>query len=123
MTTTASLRRALQDSKLLGDALAGDTWAAWRALLLAAMGEPLKPDELELFKKFTHRDNPPEQRVDELWCVIGRRGGKSKAISALACYLACLCDFRSKLSAGETGLVLIVAPDQRQASVILSYAA
>ena len=28
-------------------------------ILLAAMGEPLTPDELETFKTFTGRDTPP----------------------------------------------------------------
>src|SRR5262249_18721126 len=95
-TSTASLRRALADPKLLGTALQGDSWAAWRALLLAAMGEELTPAEIELFKKFSHRDNPPDHRIDELWVIAGRRGGKSSAIAVLACYLACLCGFQAK---------------------------
>ena len=47
-----SLRNALSDSNLLGRALAGESWAAWRALLLASMGEKLRPAELEHYKEF-----------------------------------------------------------------------
>ena len=47
MTPKVSLRQALEDPSLLGTALAGPSWHAWRSLLLAAMGEPLNPDELE----------------------------------------------------------------------------
>ena len=33
--------------------------AAWRAILLAAMGEPLTQDELKTFTKFTGRTDTP----------------------------------------------------------------
>ena len=52
------------------------------------MGEPLNPDELETFQRFTGRTTPPSQRVDELWCCVGRRGGKSRGMAVLATYLA-----------------------------------
>ena len=45
MTPLVTLRQALEDPQLLGASLAGPTWHAWRSLLLAAMGEPLQPDE------------------------------------------------------------------------------
>jgi hypothetical protein len=78
---------------LLGTALGGESWAAWRALLLAVMGEPLRPKELEPFRRLTERDTSPTERVSEFWAVIGRRGGKSRAIAALAVYLAGLCAY------------------------------
>ena len=121
MTPKVTLRKALEDPELLGSALAGDTWHAWRALLIAAMGEPLSEDELKTFTKFTGRETPPSQRVDELWCVVGRRGGKSRAMAVFAVYLAGLCDY-SRLARGETGVVLLIAPDKKQAKVLLDYA-
>ena len=122
MTPKVSLRKALEDPALLGSALAGDTWHAWRSLLLAAMGEPLNPDELETFTRFTGRTAPPLQRVDELWCCVGRRGGKSRAMAALAVYLAGLIDYGDKLARGERATVLLIAPDKKQAKVLLDYA-
>jgi hypothetical protein len=92
MTPKVTLRRALEDPELLGAALAGPSWHPWRSLLFAGMGEPLNADELLTFKRFTGRDVAPERRVDELWCAIGRRGGKSRAMAVLAVYLAGLCD-------------------------------
>ena len=92
MTPRVTLRQALEDPELLGSALAGPTWHAWRSLLVAAMGEKLTNDELKTFAKFTGRDKAPTKRVDEFWCVIGRRGGKSRAMAVLAVYLAGLCD-------------------------------
>ena len=114
MTPKVSLRKALEDPELLGSALAGPTWHAWRSLLIAALGEPLSKDELETFTKFTGRQTPPSQRADELWCCVGRRGGKSRAMAVLAVYLAGLCHY-SRLARGETGVALLIAPDKKQA--------
>jgi hypothetical protein len=61
------------------------------------MGEPLKPDELATFKQFTGREEAPSRRVDEMWCCVGRRGGKSKAMATLAIFLAGLCDHSDTL--------------------------
>jgi hypothetical protein len=115
-----SLRAALADPALLGNVLAGESWAAWRTLLIAAMGEALTDDERGVFRELTHRDHEPGQRVEEFVGVIGRRGGKSRAISALATYLAGLCQ-HPNLVPGERGLVLCIAPDIDQATIVLDY--
>ncbi len=93
------------DRHLLGAVLGGDSWLAWRVLLIAAMGEPLTDDERSIFAKLTGRGREPGVRVDELWCVIGRRGGKSRAIAALLVYLATMVDYGSQLVSGERGVV------------------
>jgi hypothetical protein len=121
MKPRISLRQALTDPQLLGAVLAGPSWATWRAVLIGAMGESLEPDEVEAFVKVTGRQ-PPTQRCDELWCCIGRRGGKSRAMAALAIYLAGLCDYTDTLDRGEVGVVLLLAPDMRQSKVLLDYA-
>jgi hypothetical protein len=41
MKPFVGVRQALGDPKLLGGMMAGDSWAIWRMLLAAAMGEPL----------------------------------------------------------------------------------
>src|SRR5262249_14685266 len=97
------------------------SWAGWRALLLAVMGEPLTPDEMETFRRLTGRDTSPAERVSEFWAVIGRRGGKSRAIAALAVFLAAMCSY-PMLRRGERGLVLCIAPDRDQAGIVLDYA-
>ena len=42
--------------------------------------------------------------------------------AVLAIYLAGLCDYKDKLAAGEVGTVLLIAPDKKQAKVLLDYA-
>jgi hypothetical protein len=118
---SVTLRRALSDPGLLGSILGDHSWAAWRALLIAAMGEALTEDERGVFKKLTGRDQEPLSRVEEFWGIAGRRAGKSRAISTLASYIGGLCDHSDVLAPGERGVLLVIAPDQRQAGVVLSY--
>jgi hypothetical protein len=120
MKPTVTLRKALTDPALLGNVLAGDSWFAWRTLMIAAMGEPLNDDERTTFTKLTGRDHEPLQRVEELEAVVGRRGGKSRAMATLATYIGGLCEH--PLAPGERGVLLCIAPDQRQAAITLDYA-
>ena len=122
MIPRISLRESLRDPNLLGGALSGDSWNPWRTLLIAAMGEPLYDDEREIFTKLTGRAHEPGQRVNEFVAVIGRRGGKSRAMATLACYIAALCDHSDALVHGERGIVLSIAPNQKQAKISLDYA-
>ena len=117
-----SMREALADPHLLGTALVGDTWRPWRVLLIALMGEALEDDERVIFTRLTDRQREPLERVEEFWCVIGRRGGKSRAAAVLSVYLACLCDYSGVLAVGERPVVLCLAQNQIQARVVLSYA-
>jgi hypothetical protein len=120
MKIKTSIRKAMSNPALLGHVLAGDSWRAWRMLLIAAMGEPLNDEERTLFRELTHREHEPDQRIEEFVGVIGRRGGKSRAVSVLATFIAGLCDHPS-LVPGEIGVVLCIAPDQEQAAVALDY--
>src|SRR5262249_30280252 len=51
--------------------------------------------------------------------IIGRRGGKTTAMSAASTYIAACCDHSDALARGETGLLLCVAQDQRVAKQLL----
>jgi hypothetical protein len=112
--TAVTMRQALSDRKLLGSVFAsgplrGDSWIVWRALLVAAMGEPLSADERAAFTRLTGRANEPTERVDEFVTIAGRRSGKSRGISVLVCYLAALVDHSAVLAPGERGVVLQTA--------------
>jgi hypothetical protein len=85
---TVTMRHALDNPDLFGPLLSGDTWKVWRVILIAAMGEKLNWRERRLFQKVTGRSREPGQMVDHLVCLVGRRGGKSRAASVLAVYLA-----------------------------------
>jgi hypothetical protein len=115
-----TLREALSDDQLLGQSLPGKSWKPWRTLLIAAMGEALTDDEREIFRSLTQRPHEPNRRVEELCVVAGRRGGKSRAIATIVCFVSGLMPHPS-LVPGEQGICLCIAPDQKQAGIVLSY--
>jgi hypothetical protein len=123
MRVLTPLSEALSDPRLLGKALEGDSWHTWRTVLLATMGEPLTEEELVTFQAVTGRQEAPTERCEEFIGIIGRRGGKSRAQAALATYQSTLIDYSDVLVPGERGLLLCVAPDIRQASIVQGYIA
>jgi hypothetical protein len=113
--------QALADAKLLGAALGHtQTWQTWRVVLKAAFGLELNREQARAFASVAGSRQPPAERVRELWCIVGRRGGKSKMAAAIAVYLAVFVQHR--LSAGERGLVLCLAASTEQARVVFGYA-
>jgi len=124
MRKIVSLRQALEDPDLLAHALPGESWASWRTMLIAIVGEELTADERATFKNLTGgRELEPGQLIDTFLAVAGRRSGKSRAMAVLCVYLACLCDWSDVLSLGERGLALFLAPSERQAANVFRYAA
>jgi hypothetical protein len=117
------LRQAITDANLLGNALVGDSWRAWRTMLIAAMGEELTNEERAIFTKLTGREREPGQRVTELVAIVGRRGGKSRAMAVLMAYVAGLCDHSDLLVRGERGVALCISLDQKVAAIVRDHCA
>ncbi|TXH81185.1 MAG: hypothetical protein E6Q77_08630 [Rhizobium sp.] len=115
MKIITSLREALDDDRLLGQAIAGESWAIWRALLMGIMGEPLTPAERELFALVTGRSQEPDERVEEFWGIMGRRSGKTRAIATLCSYLSTCVDWTDCLATGERGVLPVLAASTTQA--------
>jgi hypothetical protein len=116
-----SIDDALVDPQLLGAALGEpDTWDAWLIVLKAAFGLPISDAQRDVFISVAGNRGMPSRRVRELWCLIGRRGGKSRIAAALAVYFACLVQHR--LARGEHGMVLVLAASQEQAKVVFNHA-
>ena len=121
MKPIVTMRHALEDPDLFGAVLPGESWASWRVLLIGAMGEPLTDDERVVFEALTGREHEPLERVDELWCVIGRRGGKTRAVAVLAAYLSALVDWSDALAPGERASLPVMSATTWQASKCLQY--
>ena len=79
MKHATTRRAALDDPHLLGNVLPGESWIAWRVLLIALMGEALDAAEREIFTRLPGRAREPGEQVEEFWGIVGRRGGKSRA--------------------------------------------
>jgi hypothetical protein len=121
MKQLVTMRDALADPALLGNILAGDSWTAWRVVLIAALGEALSPDERVIFQQLTGREIEPGEPIEELIALIGRRGGKTRAAATAATYLGALCDHSAITAPGERPLVLCLGQNQKQAGVCFGY--
>jgi hypothetical protein len=114
--------QAIRDPRLFGS-LFDDlgTWNTWLVWLKAVFGLPMTDQELELYRQCTGRTDYPNSGVKEAYAIVGRRGGKSRIVSVAAVYIACFHNFKQYLSAGERGMVLILARDRDQARVMFNY--
>jgi len=120
MSGVFTIDRAFTDMRLLGAAM-GDqgSWSVWLAVLKSAFGLTLDENELKAFTAVAGTRSPPTQRVRELWCICGRRSGKSRMAAALAVYFAAFVQHR--LAPGERGMCLVLASSQAQARAVLEY--
>jgi hypothetical protein len=117
---TVEIDRALLDRRMLGGGFDNlSTWRTWIVVLKAAFGLPLDNREREVFATVAGHRVPPQQRVRETWCVAGRRSGKSRMAAAIAIYLSLFQKYR--LSAGERGMVLVIAGTVDQANTVFGY--
>ncbi|WP_438362846.1 hypothetical protein [Nioella halotolerans] len=111
----------MTDRQLFGDTFGGASFAAWRALLGGFYGLPLDRAETDTFKELTGRAETPQEAAEELWLVVGRRGGKSHAAALCAAYEAAFQDHRDKLAPGEIASVMLISGDRPQARTLLRY--
>lgn len=115
------MRHALNDPNLLGKVMSAASWSSWKILLIAAAGEALTETERVEFKRLTGREREPGAMVKQFVGALGRRSGKSYAMSVFLCWLAALCDHRGTLAPGEVGVALLISRDQRVSKIILNY--
>jgi hypothetical protein len=99
-----------------------ESWMAWRTFLSALFGLELSAEQREVFTQFTAREAPREGGYREAWVIVGRRGGKSLMMAAIACYLAVFRDWSVYTVPGESALVQVLAVDRRQARIVHRYA-
>lgn len=112
---TVTIRDAMTDSALFGDQFGGDTWSAWRALFAGFDGLPMDASEREHWRTLTGLVDAPTQRGDELYLVVGRRGGKTNTAALRAVYDAAFTDYTDRLAVGEVATVMVLAADRKQA--------
>jgi hypothetical protein len=128
MNNNLTILEAIDDATLFGPwfkrrLLCGDTWKAWKSFQAALYGLRMNDEARELFAKHTGRTSAPANGFREAYPIVGRRGGKSQIAATIATYEAVFADHSDKLAPGETGVVMVIASDRRQARVILNYIA
>lgn len=120
MRGAPTLLDALADPRIFpGTPMLAPSWAPWRVFFKGLYGLALLPEEQSLYAACTGRRGTV--RVDEAWVVVGRRGGKTRAMATLtAWYTACV-DVRAYLAPGERGVFMVVAAERKQATRFLNY--
>jgi hypothetical protein len=118
-----NLLECMQHEALFGRWFAGPSWDNWLTVLRAAMALPPLQTESEkaFFRTVAGDRNPPSRQVREAWFQIGRRGGKDSVASAICAHAAAMFDGHEKLRPGERPLVLCLAADRQQASIVFQY--
>jgi hypothetical protein len=112
---------AAMNSKLLfANWFKGSSWDNWRTVLKGAFALPMSEAERAFFRTVAERD-PPAKPARELWCVIGRSGGKDSIASLITAHAAALFDRRDHLRPGERALCMCLACDRDQARIVLGY--
>jgi len=107
---------AIRDENIIGDTLS----LAQEAALMAVYGLPLKGEHLALAEQMGNGAWRPGEETREAAFICGRRSGKSDKLAAnVAIYEAFFRDHN--LSPGETGVVLLLAQNMRQAKVVKGY--
>jgi hypothetical protein len=97
-------------------------WLSWRSFISAVFCQPFASDsELEIFQQCTSLEYPPSKRPPSVWMPVGRRGGKSRILAAIAVHLGCCYDWTRFLDPGELGVIPVLAADRRQARTIMGY--
>jgi hypothetical protein len=116
-----SIIDAMSDVNLFGPWVSGSSWDSWRTFLKSLFALPLTKAERALYEQCTGRSTRPREPARESWLICGRRSGKSFISALVAVYLACFRSYEQYLTAGERGVVMIIASDRRQAKIIFGY--
>jgi hypothetical protein len=121
--TPISFAEAMRDPRLLGASFRGASWASWHVLAKIISGELLNEDEFALFCQCTGRTRLPDKPPRRLYLLVGRRGGKSRFLAALAVWAAALAaEWRTLMAPGESAVCALIGRDKRQAQVLRRYA-
>jgi hypothetical protein len=117
-----SLHAAMVSPDLLGGTFGAPSWATWRVVAKVLDGERLGASDLALFARLSGRTRQPEA-IKELYCAVGRRGGKSLFTAGCAIHASALTDYSAVLAPGQRPVVAVVASTADQARVLLGYIA
>jgi hypothetical protein len=113
---------ALADENLFGAAFPDrDGWSTWLAFLAAVFDLDMTDHQAALYRRHTGRQSLPTARAREVWCIAGRRAGKSRIAALLAVFIAAFHNYTGRLAPGEKATVAVIAADRQQARVCFRY--
>ncbi len=66
-----TILEAIQDPNLFGKEFGQPGWRAWRVLLAALFRLPMSPEHLDVYRRHTALEFPPNEPAHEAWlCVV-----------------------------------------------------
>ncbi len=121
MSAPLSIIDAIADPVLFAPHFRGSTWDGWRAFLKALFALPMSDAEAGIYRAHTGRSAVPGRPFAEAALIVGRRGGKSRALATIAVFLAAFRDYRPHLAPGECATIGVLAANRDQARSIFRY--
>jgi len=112
---------AFEDSKLIGAYIKEEdnSFFNWKVFLKSIYALPMDQKERAVYRKFTGRKRPPKKPIELVYCISGRKSGKSLLASCLACYTAIFEDFwKPYVRPGQKVYLPIIAVDKYQAKEV-----
>jgi hypothetical protein len=111
------------DPAFCGSEFSAGSWTVWRdvvARLYDGSAADMTEAERGIARELTGRNTFPDGPLGELYIAAGRRSGKSRFASLLMVHAAAQ-DFSAQLAPGEVAVISAVAPDRRQAGLLVDY--
>lgn len=112
------------DQRLIGGYIQEqqDSFFNWKVFIKSIYAIPMDRREKRIFKKFTGGRRPPRKPIESVYCISGRKSGKSLIASCLAIYTTIFEDFwKPYLRPGQKVLFPIIATDKVQAREVFQY--
>jgi hypothetical protein len=78
-----NILEALDDENLFAPYFSGPSWASWRAFLAALFALPMGAADADIYRAATGRHSCPASPFNEAALIVGRRGGKSRALATI----------------------------------------
>ena len=116
--------KAFDDPRLIGGYIKeqDNSFFNWKVFFKSIYAIPMDQKERKVYRKFTERRRPPKQPIESVYCVSGRKSGKSLIASCLAIYTSVFSDFwKPHVRPGQKVYYPIIATDKVQAREVFQY--
>jgi hypothetical protein len=118
MSSAPDIIEFCRDGQLLNLSLS----PAQQVCLRAMYALPLTPDQLEIYRRCTGREQPPKTAPSEATIICGARAGKdSRILAPSLCFEAVFGQHSKHLHRGERAVIPLVAQDARAATISRDY--
>lgn len=115
---------AFDDQRLIGGYIQeqDDSFFNWKVFFKSIYAIPMSRKEKAIYRKFTERQRYPKKPIESVYCISGRKSGKSLMASCLAVYTSVFEDFwKPHVRPGQKVYFPVIATDKVQAREVFQY--